>query len=711
MTLRITAFYPTALIGIAIASACGGGPTPTRTPTSLAVVAGEGQSGPVGGALPVRITFKASDAQGGVPGVAIVVSVAQPQGGSVAPASGSTDADGQFAVLWTLGPGVGAQSITGSVTGTGGATAHATGTPGGATSIIVESDAFQLAVVGRAVLSRPAIRVTDNFGNPIANEAVTFEPLLAGQVLTGASQTTDANGRATIGSWTIGQDAVVHSIRGRIPSGAAVVFEARGVPAAATVAAGAGQSANVGTAVAVAPAVKVTRDDGSPLPSVLVNFSVTLGSGQVQGSSALSGADGVARPTRWILGPTAGLNRLEASMLGPAAVTFEATGVAAVPASAAAASATAQSGFFGNFLVQTPSVLVSDASGNPVAGVQVTFTTTQGDGQLFGRAPTTDFVGRATLGSWRLGSAGNHTVTATAGAFAPVVFNATATAPPAATFRIVVRYRNGNPPPGQLAAFDAAVAQWARLLIAGAPPYTVVPSDADPSGECPLMTGEVVDGIVIHADLRFIDGPGRILGATGVCVVRDNGFLPVEGLMIFDTEDLTMLGGTGQLNAVILHEMAHALGFGTIWNFSALGRTNAFLTGAGGGDPFFNGAAARSAFFGAIAPGTTFTGTPVPVEAGGGPGTAYSHWRKSVFGSEIMTGFLSAGVTPLSAMTVNQFRDLGYTVNDATADPYSFQALLLAAGTEPLQLVERPLTGSIIVIDRHGRVVARVPRL
>jgi hypothetical protein len=156
------------------------------------------------------------------------------------------------------------------------------------------------------------------------------------------------------------------------------------------------------------------------------------------------------------------------------------------------------------------------------------------------------------------------------------------------------------------------------------------------------------------------------------------------------------------------------LGFGTIWDFDpfpGVKPANGFLVGFAGFNPFFNGATARAAFSGAATPlGSAFSGLSVPVESGGGAGTAYSHWRESVLGSELMTGFLNAGTNPLSAITVDQFRDLGYVVNDALADVYTFQAALQGAFQAPLQLVEGQVPGDIIVINRQGHAVARIPR-
>jgi adhesin/invasin len=60
-----------------------------------------------------------------------------------------------------------------------------------------------------------------------------------------------------------------------------------------------------------------------------------------------------------------------------------------------------------NSLVATPpSVLVRDAGGNPLAGVQVTFQLdpAPASGQLTGAVQTTGLNGIATLGSWRVGT-------------------------------------------------------------------------------------------------------------------------------------------------------------------------------------------------------------------------------------------------------------------------------------------------------------------
>ena len=79
--------------------------------------------------------------------------------------------------------------------------------------------------------------------------------------------------------------------------------------------------------------------------------------------------------------------------------------------------------------------------------------------------------------------------------------------------------------------------------------------------------------------------------------------------MKFDVADVADLQADGDFEAVILHEMGHVLGFGTVWS----GRG---LIGAGTSDPTFTGATAVGAWQAIGGSGA------VPVEQLGGGGTA-----------------------------------------------------------------------------------------
>jgi Leishmanolysin len=377
------------------------------------------------------------------------------------------------------------------------------------------------------------------------------------------------------------------------------------------------------------------------------------------------------------------------------------------PATITPTGGTDLSGFFGNYLVDVPEVTVADAGGDPVSGVQVVFQA-EGGGQLTGTPVETDDQGRASPTSWRLGSAGAQTVTATVTGLTPAVFTATAVPPSASTFSIEVRYLAGTVlSTAQRAAFDSAAARWSQIILRGGSPYLIY----EHVEGCGDLRGETVEGVVIFAALRMRDGPGGVVAASGPCILRDEGYLPAQGYMELDMDDLAILEEHNLLGSVVLHEMAHVLGFGTIWNFNPRSgsSSNAFLLGSKTDDPTFSGPAARAAFYGALG-SAGYSGTPVPVEATGGSGTALSHWRESSFDTELMTGWLDAGTNPLSAVTVAQFRDLGYTVNDALADSYSLPALLRTPAAPALELVEAVLPMPIVVINRSGRKVGTSPR-
>lgn len=171
--------------------------------------------------------------------------------------------------------------------------------------------------------------------------------------------------------------------------------------------------------------------------------------------------------------------------------------------------------------------------------------------------------------------------------------------------------------PGQIAVFQQAAQRWAQAII----------------GDLPDVGA--IDDVLIDGSIVAIDGVGGILGQAGPTAVRGGTFLPYTGVMQFDSADVAALEAAGQFDEVILHEMGHVLGFGTIWSLQGL------LTGSGTIDPRFIGTNAVAAYNSRFS--TSATG--VPVENTGGPGTANSHWRESVFTNELMTGYLNGGVS------------------------------------------------------------------
>lgn len=155
------------------------------------------------------------------------------------------------------------------------------------------------------------------------------------------------------------------------------------------------------------------------------------------------------------------------------------------------------------------------------------------------------------------------------------------------------------------------------------------------AGTCgPLSpaVSEQIDDLVIFVSLVPIDGVGRILGAAGPCFIRISNGLSILGAMRLDTDDLDALEAQGLLGDVILHEMGHVLGFGSLWQTKSLLADPSL---DGGADPHFTGPKAFLAFDGVG--GTTYSGgEKVPVENTGGGGAADAHWREVTFTNELM---------------------------------------------------------------------------
>lgn len=61
----------------------------------------------------------------------------------------------------------------------------------------------------------------------------------------------------------------------------------------------------------------------------------------------------------------------------------------------------------------------------------------------------------------------------------------------------------------------------------------------------------------------------------------------------------------------------------------------------------------------------------VPIENRGGQGTACAHFDEACLGAELMTGYISSALLPLSIITIGALEDLGYTVNYTAADNFT----------------------------------------
>ncbi len=272
----------------------------------------------------------------------------------------------------------------------------------------------------------------------------------------------------------------------------------------------------------------------------------------------------------------------------------------------------------------------------------------------------------------------------------------------------------GEVPPSVRAAFDRATDYWSAILAATELPD--VPVSGDLVLGCLGITAHGVQGsvddLVIVASVSSIDGERGVIARAAVCGVRQGeGGLPFMGAIEFDADDAEWMTSR-DLEEVILHEMGHVLGIGTLWSrFGLLRSPSLYVEGVP--DTHFTGPLAISAFD--QAGGAAYThGEKVPVENRLGLGSSDSHWRDWVFDHELMTPTQNIGVAdPLSAVTIQSLADLGYTVDVGLAEAYSLPGMTAEEAVESVETLrygDDTPRAPIIVVDHHtGRIVRTIP--
>lgn len=527
----------------------------------------------------------------------------------------------------------------------------------------------QDGTVGSNIPISPAVRVVDANGRGVSGIAVSFQVEAGnGTVNGGDSLVTNAEGLATVGQWRLGPSVGIQQLRVQAEGftfQALISATAKPGPPASIqiVTAGGALAAIVSQPVIPTPTVRVRDGFGNPIPGTAVSFIATLGGGTVTGGEQVTDSEGRAQVGSWTMGPVPGNNRMIARTGNGLIATFNASGLG-IPTSTIAASAVDQDGVTNFGIPVLPRLQVRDQLGQGLAGVPVVFTRTLGDGVLTGDTAITNNQGIAAPRDYRLGSAPNHAVLASVigvPGLAPVEFRATAT--PRA-FTIDVRFVS-SPTATQRDAFIAAALKWMDVITGDLPDVFVNRSaNSCFSGVTHPAVSELVDDVILFAEVSSIDGPGSILGQAGFCNSRSPSGLPSLGHMLFDSDDLPTYEATGRLLPLILHEMGHVLGIGTMW------RGRGLLQGDGGSDPIFTGVQAGLAW---PQLGLSYGGAIVPVENTGGGGTRDSHWRESILDRELMTGFIEApGIAmPLSVLTAASLIDLGYVVNLSAAEPFA----------------------------------------
>lgn len=393
-------------------------------PANVAATGNE-QIGIAGEPVPVAPAVTVTDQFGNpVQGVDVTFEVTA-GGGSVTDDQQITNADGVATVgSWILGTSIALEhQLVATADAPGLDPVTFTATAGAAAPANIEPVAgdAQAATVATMVAVSPSVRVSDQYDNPVAGVPVTFAATVGAGTVMGGSQATDTDGVATVGGWTLGTTAGPNQLSATVADGPLVVtFSATGtadVPTSLTVTAGDGQTATVATTLPVSPAVVVQDQYGNEVPDVTVTFAVASGNGSLTGEVQVTGGDGVAVVGSWTLGTPAGTQTLEVSVGQPGVdpVTVSATATPDAPFAVAKEAGDNQSATVGTAVGIPPRIRAADQYGNAVAGVEVTFEVSSGDGEITGPVQFTNVLGLAEVGNWTLGPAvGVNTLTATA---------------------------------------------------------------------------------------------------------------------------------------------------------------------------------------------------------------------------------------------------------------------------------------------------------
>src|SRR5439155_10999628 len=202
---------------------------------TLAKSSGDNLPGQVATRLQTPHVVVVSDANGNpVAGVTVTWAAAS-GGGSVDPTTATADADGHAQTFRTLGVLLGTQTTTATATIAGKDTTVTftiSATAAGASQMTAAGGDGQTGTVGTPLPTQLAVRVADQFNNPVAGVTVTWTPGSGRGAVNPPMSTSNASGIAAT-SWTLGPGAGTQTVQAT-GAGSPVDFTATATAGAAT---------------------------------------------------------------------------------------------------------------------------------------------------------------------------------------------------------------------------------------------------------------------------------------------------------------------------------------------------------------------------------------------------------------------------------------------------------------------------------------------
>ena len=468
-------------------------------PTRIELVSGNNQEAAVGTSLPSPLVVRVTDANDN-PVAGVAVDWTAEVGGSVSAPNSGTNASGLAEMTRILGAVPGPHPTTAAVAGLSGSpiTFNSTATVGPPAQLRIITQPGSPTISGSAFAPIPVVQVQDAQGNAVPLGGIeVIASITSGQdgaTLVNAERNTNSTGRAVFSNLRItgppDDDYVLTFVAA---TDAGPLTSVSSVPLTVTTGAAnriviiqePSSTAQNGAAFAQQPVVRIEDGSGNPVTgdrTIEVEIGQGAGDGTLGGTLTAStngGATATFTGLR-ITGDARSYTLIFSSTVlapdesNPIAIT------AGPAASLAIQAGNGQSAPVGTAVDTEPSVIVTDASGNPVPGVNVDFDVTSGSGLVEPGTVATGSNGIATVNSWTLGpAAGTNTLTASvpsAPGLGTEVFTATGTA-------------DNEAPTAQDDAFS--VEEDATLNTA---PASVLDNDDDPDGPEPGLTAILVGG-------------------------------------------------------------------------------------------------------------------------------------------------------------------------------------------------------------------------
>ena len=366
--------------------AYGAGDTPTATTdftlnalseaaNGIRAVDGDGQSAPIGSALPQPLVVEVADAFGN-PIPDVQVSWTADGGGSVSAPTSTTGADGRTSVERTLGPAAGTQRTLASVDGLAGSpvTFVHTATAGAAQGVSIVAGDDQTGPVSTELPVDLVVQVRDAENNPVPDVAVTWVIGTGGGSVTPATSNTDPSGQATA-TWTLGATPGPNTVSAVVSGIGVAEFSATAAAGAAarlSVVTQPSSTATSGAPLEQQPVVRLLDTQGNPTSQagVEVRVRIATGGGALGGTtSRVTDGNGQATFTDLSIAGAPGTRTLRFSATGFASAT---SGQISVGAAATVTTITSDAPDPSSAGAPvTVAFTVSSSSGTPTGSVRV----------------------------------------------------------------------------------------------------------------------------------------------------------------------------------------------------------------------------------------------------------------------------------------------------------------------------------------------------